>query len=48
MATKSKLSKDEKEILQSFDEGEWESVNNLDNKIKEYSSYAKNTLKKIK
>ena len=45
---KSKNSIDEKEILKSFEEGQWESIGNLDNKRKEYSSYASNALKKNK
>jgi len=48
MAVKSKLSNEEKELLHSFEEGEWKSIKNLDNKIKEYSSYARDTLKKDK
>ncbi|MES0490714.1 MAG: antitoxin [Leptospirales bacterium] len=48
MAAKPKLKKHEKEILNSYEEGEWKSVQNLDSKIKEYSNYAKNTLRKDK
>jgi len=48
MAVKSKLSNEEKELLHSFEEGEWKSIKNLDNKIKEYSSYARDALKKDK
>lgn len=48
MAAKSKLSHDEKDILTSFEGGQWKSVDNLDNKIKEYSTYAKNALRKDK
>ena len=42
------LNKDEQDILDSFEKGEWKSVENLDKKIATYSKYAKNTLKKEK
>lgn len=48
MASKIKISKEEKEILKSFEDGEWESVKNLDVQISKYSSYARSTLKKDK
>jgi len=48
MAVKSKPSYKEKELLRSFEDGEWKPIKNLDSKIKEYSSYARDTLKKEK
>jgi predicted DNA binding CopG/RHH family protein len=48
MTVKSKLSHEEKELLNSFEEGEWKSIKNLDSNIKEYSSYARDALKKDK
>jgi predicted DNA binding CopG/RHH family protein len=42
-----KLSKEEKEILESFENGEWVSVNTPANLAK-YQSIAKNTFKKDK
>jgi predicted DNA binding CopG/RHH family protein len=48
MAIKSKLSQEEKELLHSFEDGQWKSIENLDNKIRQYSNYARDTLKKDK
>jgi len=45
---KNRLSKDEKEIVKSYENGEWNSVGKLDENIKKYSSYAKSTLRKDK
>ena len=45
---KTGLDKEEKEILDSIEKGEWVSVDNLKNEIKRYAKYAKNTLKKDK
>ncbi len=42
------LEKEEKEILDSFEKGEWKKVSNLGKEIKKYSSYAKDTLRKDK
>ena len=43
---KTKLSKEEKEILESFEKGEWNPVTNLSERKKVLSEYARNTLKK--
>ena len=43
-----KLTKEEKEILDSFDKGEWVPVANLAQRKKELSAYARNTLRKDK
>ncbi len=43
-----KLNKDEKEILDSFERGEWKSVPNLKTEIKKHQEYARKTLKKDK
>lgn len=41
-----KLSKEEKELLKSVENGEWEQVGNLPKRKKELKEYAKNTFKK--
>ncbi|MEK7279620.1 MAG: antitoxin [Nitrospirota bacterium] len=45
---KIKLTEDEKEILDSFEKGEWVPVKNLTKRKKELIQYARNTLKKDK
>jgi predicted DNA binding CopG/RHH family protein len=45
---KTKLTKEEKEILDSFDKGEWAPVANLSKRKKELVQYARNTLRKDK
>lgn len=45
---KIKLTEDEKEILDSFEKGEWVPVKNLAKRKKELIQYARNTLKKDK
>jgi len=45
---KTKLTKEEKEILDSFEKGEWVPVTNLANRKKELVQYARNTLRKDK
>jgi predicted DNA binding CopG/RHH family protein len=45
---KTKLSKDEKEILNSFEKGEWVPVTNFSERKKELIEYAQNTMKKDK
>lgn len=45
---KTKLTKEEKEILDSFEKGEWVAVTNLSKRRKELAEYARNTLKKDK
>ncbi|MBI4947820.1 MAG: antitoxin, partial [Bacteroidetes bacterium] len=45
---KAKLTKEEKEILQSFEKGEWVPVKNLSKRKAELMKYARNTLKKDK
>ena len=43
---KSKLTKEEKETLDSFDQGEWVPVSDLSKRKKELIRYAQNTLRK--
>jgi predicted DNA binding CopG/RHH family protein len=43
-----KLDNYEKDILESFEKGEWHSIKNVKNKIKVHQLYAKNSLKKDK
>lgn len=43
-----KMDREEREILESFNKGEWSSVKNLKSKRKKYRAYAKETLKKNK
>jgi predicted DNA binding CopG/RHH family protein len=43
-----KLKKEEKELLKSFEQGDWVAVNNLPRRKKELMEYARNTLKKDK
>ena len=45
---KTRLSKEEKEILESFEKGEWTPVENLSERKKALAEYARNTLKKDK
>lgn len=45
---KTKLTKEEKGILDSFEKGEWIPVANLSKRKKELSEYARNTIKKDK
>jgi predicted DNA binding CopG/RHH family protein len=45
---KTKLTKEEKEILDSFEKDEWVPVTNLTKRKKELMSYARNTLRKDK
>lgn len=45
---KIKLTEEEKEILNSFERGEWVPVRNLAKRKKELIQYARNTLKKDK
>jgi len=45
---KTKLTKEEKEILGSFEKGEWIPVTNLAKRKKELAAYARNTLRKDK
>jgi predicted DNA binding CopG/RHH family protein len=46
--SKIKLDKDEQEILESFERGEWKSVQNVKAEIKKHQEYARRTLKKDK
>ncbi|MCD6198913.1 MAG: antitoxin [Deltaproteobacteria bacterium] len=43
-----KLDKDEQEILKSFEQGEWKSVQNVKEEKMKHRQYARNTLKKDK
>ena len=45
---KIKLDKNEQEILKSFEQSEWKSVNNVKKEIIKHQQYARNTLKKDK
>ena len=45
---KTKLTEEEKEILDSFEKGEWIAVKNLAKRKKDLMQYARNTLKKEK
>ena len=45
---KTRLSKEEKEILEGFEKGEWTPVENLSERKKALAEYARNTLKKDK
>jgi predicted DNA binding CopG/RHH family protein len=45
---KTKLTKEEKEILDSFEKGEWVPVTDLSKRKKELAEYARNTLRKDK
>ncbi len=42
------LDKDEQEILESFERGEWKSVENVKSEIMKHQQYARKTLKKDK
>ncbi len=41
-----KLSKEEKQLLESVEKGQWKSVKGVKGKIKKYQEYAKATFKK--
>ncbi|MEE8429633.1 MAG: hypothetical protein V3S16_00100 [Candidatus Desulfatibia sp.] len=43
-----KLNKEEQDILNSFERGEWKSVSNLKAEINKHREYARKTLKKDK
>ncbi|HDH98966.1 MAG: antitoxin [Deltaproteobacteria bacterium] len=43
-----KLDKEEKDILDSYERGEWKSVKNLKNEVEKHRGYARQTLKKDK
>ena len=43
-----KLDKYEKDILKSFENGEWEPIKNLEEEKEKYAQYARNTFKKNK
>jgi predicted DNA binding CopG/RHH family protein len=45
---KAKLTKEEKEILDSFEKGEWVPVTELPKRRRELAEYARNTLRKDK
>ena len=45
---KIKLDKEEKDILDSFERGEWKQVKNFKAEVKKHQEYARNTLKKDK
>ncbi len=41
-----KLNKEEKEILKSFERGEWKPVKNMKQELKKYAEYARATIQK--
>ena len=43
-----KLDSDEREILDSFERGEWKPVEDLESEIRRHQEYARNSLKKDK
>ena len=45
---KLKLDKEEKELFDSYEKGEWKSVKNLKEEIEKHRGYARQTLKKDK
>jgi predicted DNA binding CopG/RHH family protein len=45
---KIKLDKEEKDLLDSYERGEWKSVKNLKKEIEKHRGYARQTLKKDK
>ena len=45
---KIKLDKEEQDILDSFEQGEWKPVKNRKREIKRHEQYARNTIKKDK
>jgi predicted DNA binding CopG/RHH family protein len=48
MEKNTELDKEEQEILESFEKGEWEPVPNKEEEIRRYAGYAKSALKKDK
>jgi len=46
--SKPRLKKDEKQLLDSLEAGEWESVPRLQSEIRKHGQYAKNTMRKDK
>lgn len=46
--SKIKLNKEEKDILDSFERGEWKQVKNVKAEIRKHQEYARKTLKKDK
>jgi len=45
---KMKLSKEEKELLKSVEDGEWETISDFKSEQKRYQAIAKNSLKKMR
>ncbi|MBU1487484.1 antitoxin [bacterium] len=43
-----RLDTEEKELLDSFDQGEWQSVSNVEAEFQRYQEYAKTTFRKDK
>ena len=43
---KDRLDKEEQELLEAIESGQWRPVKNMDAQIKKYAAYAKNVLKK--
>lgn len=48
MVSNLKLDRDEQDYLETFEQGEWESVKDVKTKIIEHQQYARNTIKKDK
>ena len=45
---RTKLDKEEQDLLESYERGEWKSVKNLKQEIKKHKEYARQTLRKDK
>lgn len=45
---KANLNKEEKELLKSYENGEWEQVTDHENRVEEFAKIASNSLKKDK
>jgi len=45
---RTKLSREEQDLLESYERGEWKSVKNLKQEIKKHKEYARQTLRKDK
>jgi predicted DNA binding CopG/RHH family protein len=48
MMSKARLEKEEKQLLDSLESGQWESVPSLQSEIRKHDQYAKNTMRKDK
>ena len=48
MMSKARLEKEEKQLLDSLESGQWKSVPRLQSEIRKHGQYAKNTMRKDK